>query len=77
MVIAAVGNTSAEVLLLEGGSGLQLSCSGWSAVLGRTVPGTEYLGRSPGAARYSDEEGGVWAASSGTGLMPTPNAPSL
>ena len=32
-VVAAVGSTSVEVLLPEGGSGLQLSCSGGAAVL--------------------------------------------
>jgi hypothetical protein len=32
--VAAQGYVSVEVLLPEGGHGLQLSCSGWSAVLG-------------------------------------------
>jgi hypothetical protein len=32
--VAGQGNFSVEVLLPEGGHGLQLSCSGWSAVLG-------------------------------------------
>ena len=32
--VATQGNVSVEVLLPEGGSDLQLSCSGWSAVLG-------------------------------------------
>jgi hypothetical protein len=31
---AGQGNFSVEALLPEGGHGLQLSCSGWSAVLG-------------------------------------------
>ena len=32
--LAAEGNFSVEVLLPQGGHGLQLSCSGWSVVLG-------------------------------------------
>jgi hypothetical protein len=32
--VAAEGNVSVEVVLPQGGDGLQLSCSGWSAVFG-------------------------------------------
>lgn len=38
-VVGAVRNTSVEVVLPEGGRGLQLSCSGWSAVLGSDADG--------------------------------------
>ena len=34
VVVAAAGEGSVEVVLPEGGSGLQLSCSGWSWVVG-------------------------------------------
>ena len=34
MFVAAPGETSVEVVLPEGGSSLQLSCSGWSWVVG-------------------------------------------
>jgi len=33
-VVAAAGEGSVELVLPEGGSGLQLSCSGWSWVVG-------------------------------------------
>jgi hypothetical protein len=51
-VVAAVGNTSVEVLLPEGGSGLQLACSG-----GSSVPGIDPVGGPP----YGDftDNGGV------------------
>ena len=38
-VAAAQGNGSVEVLLPKGGRRLQLSCSGWSAVLGIDADG--------------------------------------
>jgi hypothetical protein len=41
-IVAAVGNTSVEVLLPEGGSGLQLACSG-----GSSVPGIDPVGGPP------------------------------
>ena len=41
-VVAAVGNTSVEVLLPEGGRGLQLACSG-----GSSVPGINSVGGPP------------------------------
>jgi hypothetical protein len=34
VVVGALGDTAIEVVLPEGGSRLQLCCSGWSAVLG-------------------------------------------
>jgi len=37
--VAAQGNLPVEVLLPEGGHGLQLSCSGWSAVFGVDADG--------------------------------------
>jgi hypothetical protein len=37
--LAALGHFSVEVLLPEGGHGLQLSCSGWPAVLGIDADG--------------------------------------
>jgi hypothetical protein len=37
--VAGQGNVSVEVLLPEGGHGLQLSCSGWSPVLGVDADG--------------------------------------
>jgi hypothetical protein len=37
--LAALGNFSVEVLLPQGGHGLQLSCSGWSVVLGVDADG--------------------------------------
>jgi hypothetical protein len=40
--VAAPGETSVEVVLLEGGSSLQLSCSGWSS-----VPRVDAVGGSP------------------------------
>ena len=41
-IVAAVGNTSVEVLLPEGSSGLQLACSGRSS-----VPGIDPVGGPP------------------------------
>jgi hypothetical protein len=38
--VAGQGNVLVEVLLPEGGRGLQLSCSGWSAVFGVDADGS-------------------------------------
>ena len=39
VVVGALGDTAIEVVLPEGGSRLQLCCSGWSAVLGVDADG--------------------------------------
>jgi hypothetical protein len=54
--VAAQRNVSVEVLLPKGGHGLQLSCSGWSAVLGVDADG----GAPDGD--FTDEGGGRVAA---------------
>ena len=46
-VVAAVRNTSVEVVLPEGGRGLQLSCSGWSSVLGSMPLAARQTSTSP------------------------------
>ena len=55
VVIAAAGETAVEVVLPEGRSCLQLSCSGWSS-----VAGVDAVGSPP----YGDftKDGSVWAA---------------
>ena len=54
--VAAQGNVLVEVLLPEGGRSLQLSCSGWSTVLGVDADG----GTPDGD--FTDEGGGRVAA---------------
>jgi hypothetical protein len=54
--VAAQGNLPVEVLLPKGGRGLQLSCSGWSTVLGVDADG----GTPDGD--FTDEGGGRVAA---------------
>jgi hypothetical protein len=53
--VATHGDVSVEVLLPKGGRGLQLSCSGWSAVLGVDADGGTPDGRFA-------EEGGARVA---------------
>ena len=59
VVLAAAGESSVEVVLPEGGRGLQLSCSGWSWVLGWMPLAARHTAISAMMARFGWLPGGA------------------